>query len=170
MSLDNLIETWKDVRAGLTDEVSLIPADKFSFQPTAEIRSVETLVKHIIESQKVLVGEMCRPDSNLRREPFPDLIKRYAGEVSGIEGKDALIDALRSSIAAAEQTIRSFGESALNELTQRFDGKTVTKLGFLQFSTSHEMYHRGQLTVYQRLLGIEPALTTRIKKLFATGR
>jgi uncharacterized damage-inducible protein DinB len=29
------------------------------------------------------------------------------------------------------------------------------------------MYHRGQLTVYQRLLSIEPALTGRLKKLFA---
>lgn len=170
MSLDILIETWKEVRAGVIEEASLVPADKFSFQPTGETRSVEALVKHVIESQKVLVGEMCRPDSNLRREPFPDLIKRYSSEVSAIEGKDALIDALRSSMDWTEQTIRSFGESALNESTQRFDGKTVTKLRFLLFSTSHEMYHRGQLTVYERLLGIEPALTTRIKKLFAASR
>ena len=170
MSLDPLIETWKDVRAGLIAEVNLIPADKFSFQATPDTRSVETLVKHIIESQKVLVGELCRPDTNLQREPFPALIKRYAGEVSAIEGKDALIEALNASMEGAEQTIRSFGEPGLAELTQRFDGKTTTKLGLLQFSISHEMYHRGQLTVYERLLGIEPALTTRFKALFAAGR
>jgi uncharacterized damage-inducible protein DinB len=29
------------------------------------------------------------------------------------------------------------------------------------------LYHRGQLTVYERLLNIEPALTTRFKELFA---
>ena len=29
------------------------------------------------------------------------------------------------------------------------------------------MYHRGQLTVYERLLAIEPALTGKLKKLFA---
>jgi uncharacterized damage-inducible protein DinB len=27
------------------------------------------------------------------------------------------------------------------------------------------MYHRGQLTVYQRLLGIEPALTESFRRL-----
>ncbi len=50
---------------------------------------------------------------------------------------------------------------------QRFDGKEMSKLEFLQFAVSHEMYHRGQLTVYERLLHIEPALTQRFKKLFA---
>jgi uncharacterized damage-inducible protein DinB len=29
------------------------------------------------------------------------------------------------------------------------------------------MYHRGQLTVYERLLNIEPELTVKLKKLFA---
>jgi uncharacterized damage-inducible protein DinB len=28
------------------------------------------------------------------------------------------------------------------------------------------MYHRGQLTVYQRLLNIEPALTQKFRKAF----
>ncbi|HAF15107.1 MAG TPA: hypothetical protein DHU55_06615 [Blastocatellia bacterium] len=31
------------------------------------------------------------------------------------------------------------------------------------------MYHRGQLTVYERLLNIEPALTQRFRKLFANA-
>ncbi|HEU0174317.1 MAG TPA: DinB family protein [Blastocatellia bacterium] len=35
----------------------------------------------------------------------------------------------------------------------------------LQFTLAHEMYHRGQLTVYQRLLGIEPALTEQFRQL-----
>ncbi len=34
----------------------------------------------------------------------------------------------------------------------------------LQFTLAHEMYHRGQLTVYQRLLGIEPALTEQFRR------
>jgi uncharacterized damage-inducible protein DinB len=49
---------------------------------------------------------------------------------------------------------------------KRFDGKEMTKLGFLSFAIAHEMYHRGQLTVYERLLDIEPALTQRFKRLF----
>ncbi len=45
------------------------------------------------------------------------------------------------------------------------NGKQVTKVVMLQFTLAHEMYHRGQLTVYQRLLGIEPALTEQFRRL-----
>lgn len=34
---------------------------------------------------------------------------------------------------------------------------------------AHEMYHRGQLTVYERLLGIEPALTQFFRKMTGTS-
>jgi uncharacterized damage-inducible protein DinB len=50
---------------------------------------------------------------------------------------------------------------------RRFDQKEVSKFDFLNFAVAHEMYHRGQLTVYERLLGVEPALTQQLAKLFA---
>jgi uncharacterized damage-inducible protein DinB len=31
------------------------------------------------------------------------------------------------------------------------------------------MYHRGQLTVFERLMNIEPALTEKLKKMFANA-
>jgi uncharacterized damage-inducible protein DinB len=167
MSIEILIETWKDVREGLIAEVSKIPAGKFDFKATPETRSVAELVQHIIGTQAVLVGEMCRPDTNLMRAPFPELIKQYAGEVVSTTDKDGLLELLARSQEAAAEKIRAFGEEPLHEQTRRFDGKVTSKLGFLHFSYSHEMYHRGQLTVYERLMNIEPALTTRFKELFA---
>ena len=167
MSIEALIETWNDVREGLIAEVSKIPAGEFDFKATPETRSVAELVQHIIGTQAVLVGEMCRPDTNLMRAPFLDLIKQYAGEVVSTKDKDGLLNLLASSQEAAAEKLRAFGEEGLHEQTRRFDGKITTKLGFLHFSYSHEMYHRGQLTVYERLMNIEPALTTRMKQLFA---
>jgi uncharacterized damage-inducible protein DinB len=167
MSIEALIETWKDVRDGLIAEVSKIPAGQFDFKATPETRSVAELVQHIIATQAVLVGEMCRPDTNLMRGSFPELIKQYAGEVVSTKDKDGLLNLLASSQEAAAKKIRAFGEENLHEQTRRFDGKMTTKLALLHFSYSHEMYHRGQLTVYERLMNIEPALTTRFKELFA---
>jgi len=51
----------------------------------------------------------------------------------------------------------------------RFDGKQCTKLEMLNFVVAHEMYHRGQLTVYERLLGIEPALTQFFRKMMSAS-
>jgi uncharacterized damage-inducible protein DinB len=167
MSIEILIATWNDVREGLIAEVSKIPAAQFDFKATPETRSVAELVQHIIGTQAVLVGEMCRPDTNLMRAPFPELINKYASEVVSTTDKDGLLKLLASSQEAAVGKIRAFGEEPLHEQTRRFDGKVTSKIGFLHFSYSHEMYHRGQLTVYERLMNIEPALTTRMKELFA---
>jgi uncharacterized damage-inducible protein DinB len=166
MSIETLIETWKDVRDGVIAEVSKIPADKFDFKAAPDTRSVAEIIQHIIGAQAILVGEMCRPDTNLRRAPFPELVKQYAPETISNPDKDNLVSLLASSQEAAAAKIRAFGEEGLREQTPRFDGKIVTKLALLQFSYSHEMYHRGQLTVYQRLLSVEPALTTRLNEAF----
>ena len=168
MTLDRLIESWSEVRAGLTKEVSQVPEDKFSFRATPDTRSIAEVVQHIVETQKMLVGESCRVDTNLRRQSFADHIKEYAPEVASVSDKNGLLELLRSSMEMAEASIRGCGEG-LQATMQRFDGKEVAKLDFLNFGVAHEMYHRGQLTVYERLLGVEPALTQYFKKLFATA-
>jgi uncharacterized damage-inducible protein DinB len=166
MSIDRLIEGWKEVRKGLIEEASQIPDDQFSFRATPDTRSVTELLQHVVESQKMLVGESCRPDTNLMRQSFAAHIKEYAAEVTTVQDKNGLLELMRSSMETSEACIRAGGEQ-LQEMMRRFDGKEMTKLDFLTFAVAHEMYHRGQLTVYLRLLGIEPALTRRFKKIFA---
>jgi len=166
MSVDKLVGTWREVRSGLIDEAEQVPSDQFSFRATQETRSVTELLQHIIESQKVLVGEACTAKPNLMRQSFADHIKEYAPEVGAIKDKNGLLELMRSSMDLAEATIRSHAEN-LNDSMRRFDGKEMSKLDLLNFIVAHEMYHRGQFTVYERLLKIEPALTRRFKKLFA---
>ena len=165
MSVDNLIGTWKEIRAGLIDEAETIPADQFAFQATPDMRSVASILQHVVESQKTLIGEVCRADTNLFRQAFPDQIKTYAPGVSEIDDKDRLIDLLRRSMDETEECLKSAGNELQNEM-KRFDGKQIAKHDFLSFAIAHEMYHRGQLTVYLRLLGIEPVLTKRLRKIF----
>jgi uncharacterized damage-inducible protein DinB len=167
MLLESLIDSWKEVRSGLVLEVSQIPADQFAFRATAESRTVTEIIYHIVEAEKFLIGEVCRRDTDFARKPFNELIKEYASEVRAVEGKDALIKLLEDSLKTTEAMLRSFGEEALKEDMQRLDGKTMPKLAFLHFTINHEMYHRGQFTVYERLLHIEPALTVQINKFLA---
>jgi uncharacterized damage-inducible protein DinB len=50
------------------------------------------------------------------------------------------------------------------------DGKQSRRSRFLLFGMSHEMYHRGQFTVYERLLNVEPALTEMFRKMTAAAK
>ena len=167
MSLDHIIDRWVEVRAGFIDELAHIPADQFDFRATPDVRSVTEIVRHVVEAQKVLAGEVCREDTNFKRMPILELIKSYASGVEAVEGKDALIELMRESMKSAETTIRDFGEGALAANMERLDGKVMPKADFLHFLISHEMYHRGQITVYQRLLGMEPVITGRLKQFLA---
>jgi uncharacterized damage-inducible protein DinB len=167
MSIDTLLARWKDVREGLIAEAGHIPAEHYPFCATPETRSVAAIIQHIIETQKVIVGEVCRPDTNLMRQPFPAAIQQYAPEVGSVSDKEGLLGLLNDSGKWADQIIRSFGEDALQQSMKRFDGVEMAKMNMLNFMISHEMYHRGQITVYERLLGIEPALTIRFRKMFA---
>ena len=71
MSLNHIINRWTEVRSGFIDELAQIPADQFDFRPTPDVRSVAEIVRHIIEAQKFMAGEVCRPDTNFKRHADP---------------------------------------------------------------------------------------------------
>lgn len=169
MSAEVLLGLWKNARSGFITEVERIPEDKFTFKPTPETRTVAELVQHVIGAQKFFVGECCRPDTNLARRSFSEHTKAYGEGSDGVEDKAKLVELLRSSMEEAEKTIRS-NAAGLTALMTGLDGKPLPKLAFLLFGMSHEMYHRGQFTVYERLLNVEPALTEMFRKLTAAAR
>lgn len=162
--LEETLEAWSDVRHGLIEEVENIPHDRFDFRPTAETRSVRELIQHVLEVALMMTGELTRPDTDFHRVPWQELLDHYAGHVKHARRKTELIDLLRSSFEEAEQSFRSAGELAMLQLITRFDGEQGTKLAWLNHGIAQEMYHRGQLVLYARLMGIEPVLTRRIRE------
>ena len=161
--LEETLEAWEDVRTGLIDEVRNIPAAKFEFRPTPEVRSVRELVQHILEVAMMMTGELTRPDTNFHRAPWPKLLAMYAAPAYKAHTKQELLDLLKSQLKDAVGKFQQVGELSLYQFIKRFDGKQGTKLAWLHHGIAQEMYHRGQLTLYARLLGLEPALTRRIR-------
>ena len=167
-SVEEICGQWQDVRNGLIKEAELIPAEQFEFRAAPETRSVIQLLHHIIEAERVLAGEICRDNTNFQRG-FPALIAEHAGHVKEAATKDAVLELLRSSLEDTTALIGGFGEANFDKIMTRFDGKQVRKSLMVSFIVAHEMYHRGQLTVYQRLLGIEPALTQYFRKMLGNS-
>jgi len=161
--LDELLESWRDVRAGIVEEVENFPANRFDFRPTPEVRTVREQVQHILEVAMMMTGEFTRPDTNLRRAPWPKLLATYAKPAYRATTKKQLVSLLKSQIREAEERFRARGELALYQFHTRFDGKQGTKLAWVQHGIAQEWYHRGQLALYARLLGLVPALTQRIQ-------
>lgn len=160
--LEETLEAWRDVRLGVIDEVRNIPAKHFDFRPTPDVRSVREQVVHILEVAMMMVGELTRDDTDFRRAPWPGLLALYAKPAYAARTRGELLALLKSQLADGERRFRARGELALYQYLTRFDGAPGTKLTWLQHGIAQEMYHRGQLTLYARLLGLVPALTRQI--------
>ena len=166
MSVDMLVNTWKEFRKGLIAEVEQIPDDKFDFRATPETRTIAELLQHVVEVQKMLIGEAGHAEANLRRQSFADHVKEYAPEVKTVTDKNGLLEMLRTSMEVCEASIRSNNDLMQGSMGG-IDGKPTPKLKVVNFAISHEMYHRGQLTVYERLMNLEPALTRQFARMTA---
>jgi uncharacterized damage-inducible protein DinB len=161
--LEETLEAWRYAREGVIDEVRNIPAEHFDFRPTPEMRSVREQVVHVLEVAMMMVGELTRDDTDFRRAPWPKLLAMYAQRAYDATSRDELLGLLASQLAEGERAFRERGELTLYQFLTRFDGKRGTKFTWLQHGIAQEEYHRAQLTVYARLLGLVPALTKRIK-------
>jgi len=150
--LDETLEGWWDVRNGVIAEVRNIPATQFDFRPVPEVRNVRELVQHILEIAMMMTGELTRPDTDLRRYPWPKLLKHYAGAAYAATSKAELVKLLDAQMKDAERKFRAAGELALFQYLTRW----------WHHGIAQEEYHRGQLATYQRLMGIVPALTKAI--------
>ncbi len=160
--LDETMDAWRDARHGVIDEVRNIPAGKFGFRPTPEVRSVTELVQHILEVAMMMTGELTRPDTNLHRAPWPKLLAIYAKPAWRAKTKARLLALLKSQLKDGERQFRRAGELSLYQYLKRFDGVPGTKFAWWHHGIAHEEYHRGQLATYARLLGLTPALTQKI--------
>ena len=161
--LEESLQAWRDAREGIINEVENIPEDKLKFRPTPEVKDVRELVQHILEVSMMMTGELTRTDTDFRRAPWPKLLAMYAGPAYQASTKQELLDLLASQMDEAEDAFRGCGAMEMRGFIDNFDGSRGTKMQWLHHGIAQEMYHRGQLTLYARLMGLEPALTKRIK-------
>ena len=160
--LEEALEAWEYARAGVIAEAESVPAEEFDFRPAPESRTVAELVLHIVESGQMMAGELTRPDGDFRRQSFEEHLREHVSDPGSDRSKDGLLSLLRETGEAGRERIRAAGEVAMLQRIRRFDGQEGTRLAWMNHGIDHEMYHRGQLALYVRLLGRVPALTRQI--------
>lgn len=161
--LDEALDAWEDVRRGVLEEAAVIPDDRFDWRPHPESRTVAALLRHVLESGLMAVGELSRDDGDFTRQSFPEMIEEYAGHLPDAMDPETLVDHLQLAFAEGAATIRAAGEIHMLQRIRRFDGLRGTRLAWFHHHVAHENYHRGQLALYARQMEITPALTRKIQ-------
>ena len=161
--LEETLEAWGYARSGVIDELENIPVRQFGFRPTPKSRSVSELAQHIIESGLMAAGELNRPGGSFQRQSYPDFIAEYSGDRAQTVDKVALVTLLRTTLEEGSAAFRKTGEKGILQDIVQFNGEPATRLTWLNHAIAHEEYHRGQLALYARLMGLVPALTKLIE-------
>lgn len=161
--LQELLEAWRYAREGFIAEAENIAPDQWSFRPTPENRDVAELVRHIIESSLMAVGELSRPDGDFTRQSFGDHLQEHAASLPPQADRQEWLSLLRSTLEDGIERLEALGAEGILRPIRQFNGEPATRLTWFHHHIAHEDYHRGQLTLYARLTGTVPALTKKIQ-------
>lgn len=160
--LEEALQAWTYAREGVIAEVENVPEASLERTPPGGARTIGDLARHVLGSGRLMAGELSRPDGDFMRLPHPELVAEHVGNAAEVRGKDALLDALRLSLADGQRRLREAGELHMLQHIRQFNGEPATRLSWMNHGIAHEEYHRGQIALTARLLGTVPALTKRI--------
>jgi uncharacterized damage-inducible protein DinB len=142
-----------------------IPEERYGYRPTPESRSVEALLLHIVAgsqaTQELHERERIR---SYDQYDFGALMKRLPVQEDDRRTKAEIISLLKEEGDRFTDWLQCLPESMLVETVRMPKGsvpETKNRFELLVGTKEHEMHHRAQLMVIERLLGIVPHITRR---------
>ncbi|MGO9124606.1 MAG: DinB family protein [Terriglobales bacterium] len=131
-----------------------IPADKYTWRPAPDVRSVAEVFLHVSTANYNLY--------KLVGTPPPEGI-----DIKGLEkstsDKAKVMATLKDSYAHARKAITAMPDADLEKSFDWFGGKN-TERGVLIFIVRHGAEHLGQSIAYARMIGVVPPWTEDFKK------
>ena len=158
-----LADSFRTVRKNTIQTAEDIPEEQYAFIPAEGTKSVARTLVHIaLSPQFQLAVHAGARRTDFNGFDFPALMKRLADEEALERTKAQVVDLLRTEGETWASFLEGVSEDFLAEPFTMPPGATpATKSRFemLLSAKEHEMHHRGQLMVAQRLLGIVPHIT-----------
>ena len=155
-----LADSMRTVRKNTIVIAEDIPEKDYGYRPTPESRSVaETLVHiaYLLRADRLIHEEQHL--SSLEGFDFGQLLKKSETEEKRQLSKTEVVALLLTEGDRWCQWVETVPEALLSEQVRMPGGTSKTRFEMLLGTKEHEMHHRGQLMVIERLLGIVPHLT-----------
>jgi uncharacterized damage-inducible protein DinB len=168
-----MAESFRTVRKNTVIIAEEIPQEKYAFRATPETRSVGELLAHIAGAS-TLQYQLHAVDRRSSFEGFdlPAMVKLAIAEETQPRSKDQILEMLRSSGEKWAGFVEGLTEDFLAERVQMPSGATPPSRSRFEMILSvkeHEMHHRGQLMLIERLFGIVPHVTREMQSRLAAA-
>ena len=165
-----LATSFRTVRANTIQIAEEIPESQYDFCPAPEVRPVGKLLFHISLVPTVTLYTQQNSITNMADVPFMDILGRMRAEEARPRTKDQIVAALKTEGEKFAAVLDGLSEAVLSEIVTMMPGSqpaTKSRLELVLSAKEHEMHHRGQLMLIERLLGIVPHLTRQFQQRMA---
>jgi uncharacterized damage-inducible protein DinB len=172
-SAADLARAFRTVRKNTIQIAMDIPEAQWSFRASSDTRSVAELLAHI--AALTLLSSKLHIVDRKTFVPMEDFMA-YLGETAAFEGslttREAILRALQTE---GEQFAARLEAMSAEELATRVgfpppaEPASKSRLEMLMGVKEHEMHHRAQLMVLQRMIGVVPHLTRARQQMAAAG-
>ncbi len=159
----DMAESFRTVRKNTIQVAEDIPEEQYGFRAADGTMSVAEMLAHVAASTHW--AELLHIVERKQDVTYEDFV-RYSAEVTkaaaGITTKRAIIDALVARGESFASKLATLSDEALNELVTfppPVKPGSKSRFDMLLSVKEHEMHHRGQLMLIERMLGIVPHLT-----------
>jgi uncharacterized damage-inducible protein DinB len=163
--------SFRTVRKNTLVIANEIPADKYSFRAAENTRSVGELLSHIalLHSFQHQVQSVERR-TTLEGFDFPAFHQRIAADEKIARTKEQVIEMLKSSGEKWAGFVEGLTDSFLGEqvaMPAMLNNPPKSRFEMILGVKEHEMHHRGQLMLIERIIGIVPHLTREMQARMA---
>jgi uncharacterized damage-inducible protein DinB len=130
-----------------------VPEDRLSWRPHAKSMSLGQLALHIAQLPRAIADLLSPNEAEVGNVPLPEASSRQE-----------LLDTLESGLVHATARLREWGDEGLKERWRMTrGGEPILEMprvaGVRGIMLNHTYHHRGQLTVYLRLLDVPVPVT-----------
>jgi uncharacterized damage-inducible protein DinB len=167
----HLARSFRTVRGNTLTIAEEIPEEQYNFRATPDTRSVAQLLTHIGVGHRLpqTIHQIERR-TTLEGFNFPAFMQQQAAEEQKARSKAEIIDLLRSEGDRFASWLDGLSEDFLAEQVKSVPGTQPavrSRFEMLLSPKEHEMHHRAQLMLIQRMIGITPHLTRQMQERMA---
>src|SRR6478672_7253983 len=165
-----LAEAFRTVRKNTLQIAEDIPENKYGFKAADDVRTVEKLLTHIALGPRFQYQVHSEKRTTMEGFNFPAVFQELTAEEAKPRTKAEVISLLRNEGEKWEGFLAGLSEEFLGQTISMPPGGTPpsrSRFDMIMSAKEHEMHHRGQLMLIERILGIVPHLTRQMQERMA---
>ena len=165
-----LAASFRTVRNNTLQIAEDIPESSYSFKAAEDCRSIGRTLAHIGTTTMFQSYVHQNRLDSLAKVNFPELMQKMAAEEADPRTKTEIIAFVKVAGEKCAQYLEGLSDGVLAEPVGMPPGAqpaTKSRFEMLLGVKEHEMHHRGQLMVMQRMLGLTPHLTRQMQERMA---